>query len=257
MNAVRVVRLACTALLLGWAVPALAQSPAGDSTAAAAATAVEPTRPRKGAGRTMGERFAQAVRDREAARRQDAYDDAFRTYTKRFFGPTHDWRLFKAQGMAESDLIPTAKSRVGARGIMQLMPSTFAQIRKARPEFRSIEDPRWNIAAGIMHDRYLWTLYPQLPDDERHRFMFAAYNAGEGTIRRAQGVAQARQLDAGRWEHIESVAPAVQRWRYRETLGYVRRIEANHDQLRTVADGASTRAALADAVRRVPTARRD
>jgi membrane-bound lytic murein transglycosylase F len=246
-------------LLLSSARTVRAQAPASDSVAAAAATETRAkgARPPRAGKPRMGERFAQAVREREAARRQDEYDEAFRTYTKRFFGPAHDWRLFKAQGMAESDLIPTAKSRVGARGIMQLMPSTFSQIRKARPEFRSIEDPRWNIAAGIMHDRYLWTLYPQLPDDERHRFMFAAYNAGEGTIRRAQGVAQARQLDAGRWEHIETIAPAVQRWRYRETLGYVRRIEANHDRLRTAADGSSTRAALADAIRRGPTARRD
>ena len=258
MNAMVAVRL-LGALLLSGAATARAQSPASDSVAAAAATkasAKGARAPRAGKPR-MGERFAQAVREREAARRQDEYDDAFRTYTKRFFGPAHDWRLFKAQGMAESDLIPTAKSRVGARGIMQLMPATFAQIRKARPEFRSIEDPRWNIAAGIMHDRYLWTLYPRLPDDERHRFKFAAYNAGEGTIRRAQGVAQARELDASRWAHIESVAPTVQRWRYRETLGYVRRIEANHDRLRSATDNSSTRAALADAIRRGPTARRD
>ena len=259
MNASVAARLLGALLLLCDASPARSQSPSGDSVAAAGATEAKSRGPRtRPAGKArMGERFAQAVREREAARRQDEYDDAFRTYTKRFFGPTHDWRLFKAQGMAESDLVPTAKSRVGARGIMQLMPATFAQIRKARPEFRSIEDPRWNIAAGIMHDRYLWTLYPRLPDEERQRFMFAAYNAGEGTIRRAQGVAQARQLDAGRWEHIETIAPAVQRWRYRETLGYVRRIEANHDRLRSAADNSSTRAALADAIRRGPTARRD
>jgi membrane-bound lytic murein transglycosylase F len=161
----------------------------------------------------------------------DRYDDAFRKYTKRFFGPAFDWHYFKAQGMAESDLIPTAKSRVGAKGIMQLMPSTFKLIRTARPEFASIDDPEWNIAAGIMHDRYLWTLWQKnIPESERHRFMFASYNAGEGTINRARAIARTKLGDTI-WSNIEQVAPTVQRWRYLETLGYVRRIDSVYAKL--------------------------
>ena len=52
----------------------------------------------------------------------DRLDDAFRKYAKRFFGPGVDWRLFKAQGMTESGLDPDATSRMGARGILQLLP---------------------------------------------------------------------------------------------------------------------------------------
>jgi hypothetical protein len=36
---------------------------------------------------------------------------------------------------------------------MQLMPSTFKEIASKRPEFTSIDDPEWNIAAGILHVR--------------------------------------------------------------------------------------------------------
>jgi hypothetical protein len=32
------------------------------------------------------------------------YDDTFRKYSKRYFGPGYDWRAFKAQGMTESNL---------------------------------------------------------------------------------------------------------------------------------------------------------
>src|SRR5919201_1404990 len=60
---------------------------------------------------------------RAAARDVARYDGVFRKYTKRYFGAGFDWRYFKAQGMAESQLNPTARSWVGARGIMQLMPS--------------------------------------------------------------------------------------------------------------------------------------
>ena len=164
---------------------------------------------------------------------QDRYDDAFRKYSKRFFGPGFDWRYFKAQGLAESGLDPKARSRVGARGVMQLMPGTYAIIKKARSEqFGSIEDPEWNIAAGILYNRDLWHIWASNPDDtERLRFMFGSYNAGPGTIKRATRVAKTRQLDDRSWKSVETVAPAVQRWRYTETLPYVRRIEENHDAL--------------------------
>jgi membrane-bound lytic murein transglycosylase MltF len=161
------------------------------------------------------------------------YDEYFRKYAKRYFGIGFDWRLFKAQGMAESQLNPTARSWVGARGIMQLMPSTFAAIQSRRPEFQSIDDPEWNIAAGIMHNRYLWRRWERdVAEAERHHFMFGSYNAGDGTIARARGAASAAQLDNARWHSIEQVAPKVQRWRYRETLGYVRKIDSNYAKLR-------------------------
>jgi soluble lytic murein transglycosylase-like protein len=173
-----------------------------------------------------------AARERQARRDETRYDPIFRKYAKRYFGVGTDWRWFKAQGMAESDLTPSARSRVGARGIMQLMPSTYGQIKSALPKFGAIDDPEWNIAAGILHDRDLWTLWGKdVPESERWAFMFASYNAGEGTIMRARRTASAAKLDDSRWPAIESVAPRVERWRYSETLGYVRTINANKGAL--------------------------
>ena len=179
--------------------------------------------------RKAGRALDDAARARQERKATERYDPIFRKYTKRYFGVGTDWRLFKAQGMAESDLTPTARSRVGARGIMQLMPSTYGLIQSALPHFGAIDNPEWNIAAGILHDRDLWTSFKRdVPDDERWRFMFAGYNAGEGTIIRARRAALAEQLDDKTWLSIETVAPRVQRWRYLETLGYVRTIERNH-----------------------------
>jgi membrane-bound lytic murein transglycosylase F len=177
--------------------------------------------------------------DRATARRNSRHDNTrydafFRKYSKRYFGIGFDWQYFKAQGMAESELSATARSNVGARGVMQLMPSTFQEIQTKRPEFESIDDAEWNIAAGIMHDRYLWKLWePVGPDSDRTKFMFGSYNAGEGTIGRATAAAHARQLDEMRWPNIELVAPQVPRWRYRETLGYVKKIDENYGTLRS------------------------
>ncbi len=177
--------------------------------------------------------LARAARVREAARITGKYDPWFKKYTKRYFGIGTDWRLFKSQGIAESELNPNAKSYVGARGLMQLMPATFAAISASRTWMASIDAPESNIAAGILHDRDLWVMWtPKVAEDEVPRFTFASYNAGEGTIFRASGVAAAAKLDPTRWDNIAQVAPTVRNWRHAETLGYVKRIESTYETLR-------------------------
>jgi membrane-bound lytic murein transglycosylase MltF len=166
------------------------------------------------------------------------YDDTFRKYSKRFFGVGFDWRIFKAQALAESNLSPGARSHVGAKGIMQLMPGTFQEIQTKNPEFKDINDPEWNIAAGIMYNRFLWKL---LNDHdiakERSNFMFGSYNAGRGTILKAKDLAEEENLDPKVWQNIEPVAPKVPRWRYTETFGYVRKIDSLYSIL-TILSGA-------------------
>lgn len=175
---------------------------------------------------STGQDTLRGASKRLAQRNASRYDETFRRYSKRYFGPGFDWRRFKAQGMAESGLDPEATSYVGARGIMQLMPATYKAISSRRPDFGAINDPEWNIAAGIMHDRYLWKLWSaSISERERPAFMFGSYNAGEGTIKRARAAAKGTVGRDEEWAHIEQVAPTVPRWRYRETLGYVRKIE--------------------------------
>jgi membrane-bound lytic murein transglycosylase F len=169
---------------------------------------------------TAADGLAQTRRD------VDRYDATFRKYSKRYFGVGYDWRVFKAQAMAESEMNPNAVSWVGARGLMQLMPSTYKGIQSRSSGWGSIDDPEWNIAAGVLHDRYLWRKWERDSiHTDRREFMFASYNAGEGTIMNAQRACVARSLDRRAWTSVETVAPHVPRWRYRETLGYVRKIQ--------------------------------
>jgi soluble lytic murein transglycosylase-like protein len=188
-----------------------------------ALTFVSQLRPTTGEQRPNRIEASSPVRRRNA----DRYDDQFRKYSKRYFGVGFDWHLFKAQGMAESNLDSAAQSWVGARGIMQLMPNTFREISSKNPEMSRIDDPEWNIAAGIYYDRTLWRLWAaDSVEDHRREFMLASYNAGRGTILSAQQMARRDSLDHRSWPAIESVAPKVRRWRYAETLGYVRRIDS-------------------------------
>ena len=154
------------------------------------------------------------------------YDDVFSKYSKRFFGPGFDWRIFKAQGLAESNLNPEARSWVGATGIMQLMPSTYKEIQTKNPEFVDMNNPEWNIAAGIYYDRQLWKAWNQNEfESDRLRFVLGSYNAGRRTILRAQNHAMTLNLDGSRWPSIQQAAPDVTKWRHEETLHYVDRIE--------------------------------
>ena len=68
----------------------------------------------------------------------DKYDRHFKKYSKRYFGPLFNWQWFKAQAIAESALNNDAKSHVGARGLMQIMPDTFKDINKINPHFSKL-----------------------------------------------------------------------------------------------------------------------
>lgn len=160
------------------------------------------------------------------------YDDYFRKYSKRFFGIGYDWKVFKAQAIAESNLAPDARSWVGAIGIMQLMPSTFKEIQSSNVDFSNINDPRWNIAAGIYYNRLLWKKWTDSETTtDKLCFMFGSYNAGLGTISKAKEKAKEEQLNHAVWQSIEIVAPRLKKWRYNETLQYVERIDNYYSKL--------------------------
>lgn len=167
-----------------------------------------------------------------AQKKYSDYDDTFKKYSKRYFGPGFDWKIFKAQSIAESSLTPDAVSPVGARGLMQLMPTTFADIQSANPDFENIDDPVWNIAAGIYYDRQIYKAWKEIEEDEEKlNFTFGSYNAGRGTIMKAQGKAKEKSLDHTAWENITVVAPEVPKWRHKETLGYVEKIKIFHQKM--------------------------
>ena len=87
-----------------------------------------------------------------------------------------DARIVKAVIQVESAFQPRARSSKGAMGLMQLMPKT-AQQYKARNPY----DPASNIEAGT---KYL----KRLLDEFELPLALAAYNAGEGAVRRFGGI---------------------------------------------------------------------
>ena len=163
------------------------------------------------------------VSDRYWTRKYDPY---FRKYSKRFFGPAIDWQWFKAQGIAESGLRENAKSWVNAKGIMQIMPKTFIELQKKNNQLKDVMTPRWNICAGIYYDSILFKKWKEdRKFIDRMRFTMGSYNAGFRTILRAQKVSREKGFNGRDWESIKMVAPKVYRWRHKETLNYIKKIE--------------------------------
>ncbi|MEE9117211.1 MAG: transglycosylase SLT domain-containing protein [Calditrichia bacterium] len=154
------------------------------------------------------------------------YDQYFSKYSKRYFGVNFDWLYFKAQAVAESRLKAKAKSRVGAVGVMQIMPKTFKEISRKNPNIKGTrEQPRWNISAGIYYNRMIWKAWKaDRSFQDRVNFMFGSYNAGKGNILKAQRIAKKKGLNMNLWQSIEQTLPKVTGKRSEETIGHIRKI---------------------------------
>ena len=131
-----------------------------------------------------------------------------------------DWMLMAAQGYQESRLDHSARSHVGAIGVMQVMPATGTELGVG--DIKQLEP---NIHAGVKYvrtvvDRY----YKNEPMDDLNKvlFAFAAYNAGPGRVRQLRREATARGLDPNVWfNNVERIA--AERIG-RETVTYVSNI---------------------------------
>jgi Transglycosylase SLT domain len=96
---------------------------------------------------------------------------------------------------AESNYDPYARSRKGARGLMQLMPSTAARLG-----VRRTFDPLSNIRGGILYLKELAGRFENQPS-----LILAAYNAGENAVDSYGGIPPYR-------ETVEYVARILKWW---------------------------------------------
>ncbi len=97
-----------------------------------------------------------------------------------------DPRLIVAVARRESAMNPMAVSRVGAQGLMQLMPATAAFLG-----ITDSFDPRQNVFAGT---RYLRMLMDTFKGDLD--LTLAAYNAGPGAVQKYRGIPPYRETKA-------------------------------------------------------------
>lgn len=109
-----------------------------------------------------------------------------------------DWKLLAAVCHVESGFDPKAESGAGARGLMQLMPSTARSLGVT-----DVFSPEQNIDGGARLLQTLLGRFGAIGDSrERTKFALAAYNGGEGHIRDAQALARKYGKNAQKWEDV-------------------------------------------------------
>lgn len=159
------------------------------------------------------------------------YDDSFKEAVTQWL-PEWDFLWLKAQGYAESRLVPSAQSTAGAKGIMQIMDDTWYDVKQRLqtiiPSNASVFEPHWNIIGGVYYMSVMrngWA-FPR-PEDDRRKLAFSSYNAGFGNILLAQ------KLSGGKADYdsiIVELPKVTGIENAQQTTAYVQRIYEYYQQ---------------------------
>jgi membrane-bound lytic murein transglycosylase MltF len=130
--------------------------------------------------------------------------------------------MLAAQAYQESELDHDKVSRAGARGIMQIKPSTAADPNVGIDD---ISSPTDNIRAGARYMRFMMERY--FADDgidplQSWLFALAAYNAGPARVQQLRSQADREGHDRNSW--VDNVELIAERKIGRETVRYVRNV---------------------------------
>jgi membrane-bound lytic murein transglycosylase F len=123
------------------------------------------------------------------------FDGFFKEYARQL---RWDWRLLASISFQESKFYTDRVSWAGARGLMGLMPKT-AEAFGLPSEL--LDDPQENVKAAATFIKRLNRSFSSIPDEnERIKFIIAAYNSGAGHIYDAQALAEKYGKNPYLWE---------------------------------------------------------
>ena len=144
-----------------------------------------------------------------------------------------DWRLLSALIYQESQFHIELRSRRGAEGLMQMLPSTAGKMG-----YTDLFNPEESIKAGTEYLLRLQNMFrgKAADKDELYKFTLAAYNAGEGRIMEWT------------WDGIVSVIPEMRdeatiqvdsvlrlgTFQGTETISYVKRVFSLFEDFKTI-----------------------
>ena len=164
-------------------------------------------------------RFVKNSRSEEGIRRFEQLAPLFKKYADKYQFP---WLLVAAEAFQESELHQEARSKVGAIGVMQVMPTTAASSPVNIPDVTNAEN---NVNAGVRLLKFIRDDYfKNDPMDPVNKTLMtlAAYNAGPGRIKQCREMTIKMGLDPNLW--FNNVEYAVAKRVGAETVGYVSNI---------------------------------
>ncbi len=149
----------------------------------------------------------------------DEVIDLFKKYGGKY---DFDWLMLGALAYQESQLDNSRRSKAGAIGIMQVLPSTASDPNVGVKSIKQLEN---NIHAGTKYLRFMVDRYygdESMDDLNKGLFAFASYNAGPARVAKLRRETAKKGLDPNVWfNNVEVVAA---RRIGRETVQYVSNI---------------------------------
>lgn len=126
------------------------------------------------------------------------FDSFFKEYAR---GINWDWRLLASISYQESHFSTDCVSWAGATGLMGLMPETAEDFGLPVDQ---LSDPEENIKAAVKFIKRLNHLFASIEnEDERIKFIVAAYNSGPGHVYDAQALAEKFGKNPQDWKDVE------------------------------------------------------
>lgn len=166
------------------------------------------------------------------------FDALFKKYSQEI---NWDWRLLASLAYTESNFDTTAVSWAGAKGLMQLMPSTARAM--GIPPGKE-QNPEESIKAAVKYIGSTARSFSSIPEDERINFVLASYNSGIGHVFDAMALAEKYGMDKYVWkDNVEKFIllksneeyftdPVCKNGYFRgiETYNFVREITGRYEQ---------------------------
>lgn len=127
------------------------------------------------------------------------YDPLFKKYATEI---GWDWRLLASLAYTESNFDTTAVSWAGAKGLMQLMPTT-ARAMGVPPGKE--QNPEESVKAATKYIAATAKSFDHLPEEERINFVLASYNSGIGHVLDAMALAEKYGKNKNVWrDNVET-----------------------------------------------------
>ena len=168
------------------------------------------------------------------------FDSLFRLYAD----SVCDWKMLAAIAYVESKFDTTAKSHVGAMGLMQIMPATYHHmLAKMDVPDTMAQNVELDIRVAVKYIDDLGDLFGFINERERMNYILGSYNGGSNHIFDAMRIARKKGINRYNWNSLSPVLASLSdpevyndsvcqfgQFDATETLNYVKRVNRKYNE---------------------------